>query len=120
MRNFTIKDFEGSGQYLVKATNNEYRHYVDSGNLSTNMYKVGYLHGSEKGYPYKNIYSLISMSDGWVQDGYYKNKKYNHFISKYALVRYLNSSKLCKTEYRFATQEEVVRVVLYQKSRWKN
>lgn len=110
MRNFKIEDFKGSGQYLVA---NREKIYSDTGYLSTLLLKVGYRHG-------KNSCVLISMSDGWVQEGYFNNEIFIPFEGKESLVQYLNNPELCKEEYRFATQEEVVRVVLNQSSRWRN
>ena len=45
--------------------------------------------------------------------------KWVQFNGKKILCDYLNNPEFCQQEYRFATQEEVVRVVLYQRSRWK-
>lgn len=62
MRNFTAKDFDGAGQYLVRTTEN---YIKDTGFLSTIMYKVGYMHGRRrKG----QVTLLISMADGWTND----------------------------------------------------
>lgn len=127
MRDFKVEDFHGCGQYLVR-TQSDY--IKDTGFLTTIMYKVGYIN-------VHNILNvndsicLISMSDGWVQLGYFdkidnKNSRFIAWsnekrekidIAKQKLCDYLNNSELCKNEYRFATQEEIVRVVMSQKSR---
>jgi hypothetical protein len=135
MRNFTTEDFSGSGQYLVRC-DKEPGKYVDAGFLSTVMKKVGYCHGKglanepEKG----NVSTLVDMSDGMTALGYFDttaDKEYGNgpvnthmwkwvqFDNTQVLCDYLNNPDLCKQEYRFATQEEVVRVVMYQKSRWR-
>ena len=102
MRNFQEEDFAGSGQYLVRTTK---KHIEDSGSLSTIMFKIGWFLGKRED---KKKYCLIAMSDGMI---------YLEQLDNYALVQFLNTNE---KEYRFATQEEVVRVVMYQKARWKN
>jgi hypothetical protein len=79
----------------------------------------------------EQIYTLIDMSDGMTIIGNYTSKesKSNNYekiiwqgengYGKQLLVDWLNNPELSQ-EYRFATQEEVVRVVLYQSSRWRN
>lgn len=111
---FKESDFEGSGQYLVldRAKPNEFK---DAGYLSTIMVKVGYIIGGN--------YCLISMADGWVMHEWPKtiNGK-TEFIpikDKKTLVELLNSDDI-KDTHRFATQEEVSRVVNYQSHRWRN
>ena len=133
MRNFTIEDFSGAGQYLVRNDKPENK-YTDTGFLSTIMKKVGYCigQGPENG----NIMTLINMSDGKTSLGYFDQRKdpeykknprtcnthlweWVQFNGDQVLCDYLNNPDLCQQEYRFATQEEVVRVVMYQKSRWR-
>jgi len=134
MRDFTVKDFEGAGQYLVRAT----KDFIENtGYLTTIMYKVGYMHGEgRKGQ--KTL--LISMADGWSNDRTYitkdaegkkltdtedwikiiwrTDKKANPPVTgKQLFVDYLNIH--AEQEYRFATQEEIVRVVASQNWRWK-
>ena len=145
MRNFTTESFEGAGQYLVRICpsqaeqikNNRKPHLLDTGFLSTIMYKVGYITNNWAiGGTREQLSCLISMSDGWIRHGYFITKdkdgnklpteEYEKILwikdkkstGKQKLVDYLNNSKLSQ-EMRFATQEEVVRVVMYQKSRWK-
>ncbi len=123
MRNFTIKDLDGAGQYLVR-TDQEY--IKNAGHLSTILYKVGWNVGMSYTEEIKdqigarNVYSLIAMSDGMILDGYYVKEEGNRikhvFISKEKLVDYLNNPDLTQ-EYRFATTEEVVRVAMYQTTR---
>ncbi len=143
MRNFTIEDFSGAGQYLVRMCPSEI--YQRDNNLpitiyntsflSTVMKKVGWIvnnHGIGNG---EQIYTLTDMSDGLTRVGNYTNpnpSENNDWSFSYwqredendkdggkrKLVEYLNNPELSQ-EHRFATQEEVVRVVLYQKSRWK-
>lgn len=139
MRNFTIEDFSGAGQYLVR-NDKEPNKYVDAGFLSTIMKKVGYTipnsrclsNPPDQG----NVYTLVDMSDGLTSLGYFDQRKdpeyknnprrcnthlweWVQFDGLQVLCDYLNNPDLCLQEYRFATQEEVVRVVMYQKSRWK-
>ncbi len=135
MRNFTTEDFSGAGQYLVR-NDKEPNKFVDTGFLSTIMKKVGYCLGQgvtdrpDRG----NIMTLVDMSDGLTTLGYFDTRKdpnsnngpYNtdkwewvQFNGTQALCDYLNNPHLCQQEYRFATQEEVTRVVMYQKSRWR-
>lgn len=133
MRNFTIEDFSGAGQYLIKQKES----YRDALYMSTIMYKVGWIRPNgkllvdcpESG----NIYTLISMSDGMTLCGYFDTRGFgdnpvtSEKIAKWewvqfngiqSLVDWLNNPELSQ-EHRFATQEEVVRVVLSQKSRWR-
>lgn len=132
MKNFTIEDFSGAGQYLVKICPMQKKqqedgkpfHLSDTGFLSTIMYKVGYQHGHGPSNPSTSC--LISMSDGWVSSGYFdKHSSENSqdweflpWITKQQLCDYFNNNPHGE-EYRFATQEEVVRVIMYQKYRWR-
>ena len=138
MRNFTTEDFSGAGQYLVR-NDKEPNKYIDSGFLSTIMKKVGWCSGQglEDFNGYKNIMTLVDMSDGLTSLGYFDQRKdpefrknprtsnskmwiWVQFNSTQNLCDYLNNPDLCEQEYRFTTQEEIVRVVMYQKSRWRN
>jgi len=139
MRNFTIEDFSGAGQYLVrmspeelhaKKNNKPFSGYSDTGYLSTIMKKVGYIINNYKIGDGNQIYTLTDMSDGFTMLGNFtaRDAKINNYeqviwqgeegSGKQKLVNWLNNSEL-SDEYRFATQEEVVRVVMYQKSRWR-
>lgn len=140
MRNFTPEDFSGAGQYLVH-NDKEPNKYVDTGFLSTIMKKVGYClgQGCAKRPKRGNIMTLVDMSDGLTALGYFDTRKdpehgknprkissenintwvWVQFNGTQALCDYLNNPDLCEQEYRFATQEEVTRVVMYQKSRWR-
>ncbi len=146
MRNFTIKDFEGAGQYLVRMSppeihcqkeNKEFKGYVDTGYLSTIMYKIGYITNNFNIGNGNQLITLSSMADGWTRIGYYDEKEPDgstkfdskvfwqkddddRYGGKRKLIEYLNDEKLSSSEYRFATQEEVVRVVLSQNWRWRN
>ncbi len=134
---FTIEDFSGAGQYIVR-NDKEPNKFVDTGFLSTIMKKVGYClgHGCidfpDKG----NIMTLIDMSDGLTSLGYFDQRKdpeyknnprkcnthlweWIQFNGTQSLCDYLNNPDLCDEDYRFATQEEITRVVMYQKSRWR-
>lgn len=123
MNNFKVTDFEGAGQYIVRTADT---HIVDTGFLSTVMFKVGYQHTSNliQHGEYDN-YCLIDMSDGWTRDGYFEKNgsnnpsdwTYRAYVDIQSLVNWLNENK---EPYRFATQEEVVRVVMRQVSRWRN
>ncbi len=144
MRNFTTEDFSGAGQYLVRLGGVEteerkldrFINVKDTGYLSTIMYKVGYDHNNLEIGTGQQITLLISMADGWTRSfHYHKDSKdtpidYDNKViwqgeeigdngGKRKFVDYLNNPILSQ-EYRFATQEEVVRVVMYQSSRWRN
>ena len=125
MRNFTIEDFDGAGQYLVRSKSN-YIH--ESGALSTLMMKIGYQYRGKRG---SHTIYMIAMSDGLIFDGYNYNDEWFYWegneadksgtqLPKQKLADYLNDPTKCEQEYRFATQEEIVRVVMYQKGRWRN
>jgi len=136
MRNFTTEDFSGSGQYLVR-NDKERNTYCDAGFLSTIMKKVGYClgQGTVGGVQENNVVTLVDMSDGKTSLGYVDTRKdpdhgknpmtchtetwvWVQFDNKQVLCDYLNNPDLSQ-EYRFASQEEVVRVVMYQSSRWR-
>jgi hypothetical protein len=140
MRNFTIEDFSGAGQYLIRMSPEEihkrsigepFRGYSNTGYLSTIMYKVGWLVDNYKIGNGEQITALISMADGMIKTTNYtaKNAESNNYekviwqgsngLGKQLLCDWLNNNQLSE-EYRFATQEEVVRVVLYQKHRWRD
>lgn len=118
MRNFKPDDFKGSGQYLVRDTNT-----IDTSYLASVLFKVGYSHGhTEEGRnPNSNSTLLISMADGWTQNGHFKGSD-----PKQVFVEWKSIKDLCDhlndrntQEMRFATHEEIVRVALYQKARCK-
>lgn len=112
MRNFTTEDFAGSGQYIIRADKPANK-YVDTGFITTILKKVAY----KMGLP--NRYILVDMSDGLITDGVYnkETKIFTPFTDLQSICDYLNNPEI--QEYRFATQEEVVRAVMYQKSRWR-
>lgn len=138
---FKPEDFDGAGQYIVRETPNKVNspHIVDSGYLSTVMTKVGWNQGTRREHRSSNIYCLIDMSDGLVTEGYFTNTKtetgesiehekwiWNEFSgttnyeAKVKLCEYLNNNPHKET-FRFATNEEVVRVVMSQREyRTKN
>lgn len=124
MRDFKVKDFVGAGQYLIR-NDKPANQYTDPGFMSTIMFKVGYDHNSEKLGTGKQITCKISMADGWVQKGHFitdeKTGESKHVLwqGKEALVEYLNNPDLSQ-EYRFATQQEAILVILYQTSRFKS
>lgn len=110
-------------------------YFANTSYLSTVMQKVGYCLGQGTTHEGDgNLYTLVNMSDGLTKLGYFDTTKdlswpngesgnsdlwtWVPFDSKQAICDYLNDPNYSK-EHRFATQEEVVRVVLYQKSRWK-
>jgi len=147
MRNFTTEDFAGAGQYLIRVKDGETDlrkgSYMDAGYMSTIMRKVGWITPNSRLFvdsPKEgNVYTLTDMSDGMTKCGYFDDRedptrndsprtftsestecwKWVQFNGTQSLVDYLNNPDLCKQEVRFATQEEVVRVVLYQKARWR-
>lgn len=131
---FKPEDFDGGGQYIVRETPNKINtpHIADSGYLSTIMMKVGYSHGTRRKNAKSSIYCLIDMSDGLVKEGYFSNTKTesgesidsdkwiwnefagdNSFEAKNRMCEYLNNNPYKET-YRFATNEELVRVVMRQ------
>lgn len=138
MRNFKPEDFDGSGQYIIrndKPANN----FINVGFMSTILYKVGYVHGN-RSRDFAHAIIKVAMSDGWTQMGHYNKNGFtgnpqqpdkwtyipwtssfdeSSIIAKQKFCDYLNDSELCEKEYRFATHEEVMRVVLYQKSKCK-
>ena len=140
MRNFKHEDFNGSGQYLLqlspkeifaKENNKPFTGYSNTFYLSTIIRKVGYIINNEDIGNGEQIYTLTDMSDGLTMIGNYTSKepKTNNWekilwqgeshLGKQLLCNWLNNSELSQ-EHRFATQEEIVRVVLYQSSRWRN
>ena len=138
---FTPDDFEGAGQYIVRETKNklESPYFKDTGFLSTVMSKIGYIHSHRyrgEGVA-SNIYTLVDMSDGLIYTGYYTNTKdsegnklpiekwvFNEFSgdssfeAKQKICDYLNNNPHGET-YRFATNEELIRVAAHQKWRTK-
>lgn len=120
MRNFKEDDFDGAGQYIIRTSKgpNEVK---SGGFLATTAFKIGYTHDSSFG---SNVYTLISMTDGWTRDSFKdENGNWVKFAgddnqsAKQKLVHYLNSPELCPQEYRHATFDEMVRVILHTKSR---
>ena len=136
MRNFKTKDIKGAGHYLVRQDKNDdgtlVTHIQDTGYLSTIMYKIGYSHGNKTE---GQSTLLISMSDGWTQDGHFvKDPKDPKNSDKWEYVKWVSDKKGTKqggrdlfvdhlnndeTEYRFATREEIVRCVMHQHWRVK-
>lgn len=132
MRNFETKDFTGCGQYLVR---NRFAPNAckDTGYMETLMVKVGFTNSAralaDSG---RRPLCLVDMSDGLTRLGYFDttadpeyktNGKANtdlwvwHDFDDFpALCEYLNNPAHCE-EYRFATHEEVMRVVLGQRGR---
>lgn len=140
MRNFKPEDFSGAGQYLLRMTpdeihaknnNQPFRGHCDTGYLTTIVKKVGWITNNYNIGNGEQIYTLTDMSDGMTTIGNYtakepKTNNYERIIwqgengeGKQLLCNYLNNPELSQ-EYRFATQEEIVRVVMYQSSRWRN
>ena len=141
---FKPEDFNGAGHYIVKENiNKESTPFIsDSGYLSTIMKKVGWNRGNRReSFITSNIYCLVDMSDGLITEGYFSNtgniingsyetpsEKWiwnefsgeNNYEGKQKLCEYLNNNTHGDT-FRFATNEEVVRVVMYQRGyRTKN
>ena len=140
MRNFTKEDFSGSGQYLLRMSpdeiykrenNKPFSGYSDTGYLSTIVKKVGWIINNEGVGNGEQIFTLTDMSDGMTQIGNYTSKKpdsnnWEKVIwqgkdgeGKQLLCDWLNNPELSQ-EHRFATQEEIVRIVLSQNHRWRN
>lgn len=131
---FKPEDFDGGGQYIVREPPSKLKtsYIADSSYLSTIMMKIGYSHGTRRKNTKSNIYCLIDMSDGLVKEGYFTNTRtesgetidtdkwiWNEFSgdtgfeAKTRLCEYLNNNPYKET-YRFATNEELVRVVMRQ------
>jgi hypothetical protein len=140
MRNFTIEDFDSAGQYLLRMSpreiycrdnNEKFEGYSNTSYLSTIIKKVGYITNNYKIGDGEQIYTLTDMSDGLTRIGNFtaKSAESNNYekviwqgkngLGKQKLINWLNNPELSQ-EHRFATQEEIVRVVLYQSSRWRN
>lgn len=139
MRNFKTEDFTGAGQYLLrmspeelhcKTNNKPFYGYSDTGYLSTIIKKVGWITNNYDIGNGEQIYTLTDMSDGMTTIGNFtaKDPKSNNYekviwqgegnSGKQLLCNWLNNDTLSQ-EHRFATQEEIVRVVLNQSSRWR-
>lgn len=136
MRNFEAKHFQGCGQYLVK-NRHEPNGYKDADYMETLMVKVGWTNSARAlANPEGRPLCLVDMSDGLTRLGYfdttadpdYKSGNGNantelwvwhNFDGYQSLCDYLNNPAMCE-EYRFATHEEVMRVVLRQMSRCGN
>lgn len=139
---FTPEDFEGAGQYIVREGYNKLKSpYInDTGYLSTVIQKIGWTNNIR---PFEDKeatrYMLIDMSDGLIFHGYFTNTrredephrskpveewKWNEFSgksnaeAKQKLCDYLNENPDGET-FRFATNEELIRVAAYQKYRTK-
>jgi len=133
---FTPEDFDGVGQYILREPPSKLNtlYVADTGYLSTIMMKVGYSNNTRRKNAKSNIYCLIYMSDGLVKEGYFTNTKTesgesidsekwiwnefsgdNGFEAKTRLCEYLNNNPYKET-YRFATNEEVVRVIMHQRN----
>lgn len=112
---FTPDDIKGSGQYLVNERSRIGKEQFDNGYLSTVMYKVGYHMGMGlSSVPNKgHVACLVSMSDGWVKIGEIIDKNFVQWNSKQDLCDYLNKIGT----FRLATMEELVRIIMHQKSR---
>lgn len=135
-------------EIFARVDGKPFRGYSDAGYLSTITYKVGYMHDNFKIGNGNQITTLTSMSDGWTRICHYPNSKKAEQYEKEGKVLdfdkwekvlwqtdeenkvdgevlsgkqkfcdYLNNPET--QEMRFATQEEIVRVVMYQKSRWR-
>jgi hypothetical protein len=111
---------------------------MDTGYLSTALSKIGYSHGTRRNDNFNSRYCLIDMSDGLIKEGYFTNTKNidgshnqnhsswiwnefageNNYEAKQKLCEYLNNN-YHKETFRFATNEELVRVANYQKWRTK-
>jgi|SRR6187402_46792 len=138
---FTPEAIDGVGHYIVRESVNKTNspHFYDTGYLSTVMMKIGYIGGGRdinreiRG----NYYCLIDMSDGRISTGFFKTKDADgnkiedssnwtwisfsddeNYVAKQKLCDYLNNNQHGET-YRFATNEELIRVAAHQKWRTK-
>lgn len=129
---FTPKDFEGSGQYILREPKDKNPFISDTGYLSTIVKKVCYSQKIDNTFPYR--YFLIDISDGLSTEGYFITKNSegekldisqyiwvdfgadSSFESKLNICNYLNNNIYGET-YRLATNEELIRIAAYQKFR---
>lgn len=128
MRNFTPKHFLGSGGCLIRMSktelncikeNKDFDGESKTSTLYCSLVKVGYCYSDTANFRV----CLIDMSDGHVVTGnvdenYKKTlweSRINGAEAKQLLCDYLNDENT--HEHRFATQEEVMRVILYQTAR---
>ena len=131
-----------SDEIFCEKENKPFRGYSDAIHLSTILYKVGYIHNNFEIGSGEQLITLTAMSDGWTQFCHYPNSnKFEQYrkegkeidFDRWEKVIWQNDSWENKNgwdkfveylnhhsqEMRFATQEEVVRAVLKQKSRWR-
>lgn len=139
MRNFKVEDFDGAGQYLLrmspkevyaKENNERFLGYSNTSYLSTIVKKVGWIINNYNIGDGEQIYTLTDMSDGMTIIGNFtsadpQSNNWEKIIWQgegkqglQKLVNWLNNPVLSE-EHRFATQEEIVRVVLSQQTRWR-
>lgn len=133
-------------EIFAREKNETFRGYSNTGYLTTITYKVGYMHNNFNLGNGNQLTTLTSMSDGWTRVCHYPNSKKaelykkegkamdfdewektfwqndedenpEQLSGKQKFCDYLNNPE--NQEFRFATQEEIVRVVMYQKSRWR-
>ena len=125
-----------------KADGKPFKGYSTNINLSCMMYKVGYITNNFEIGSGEQLIVLTAMSDGWTVFNHYPNKRKEEEYKKegkeidfdvWEKVIWQNDSQDEKNgwqkfvdylnyysqEMRFATQEEVVRCVLAQTSRWR-
>jgi hypothetical protein len=137
---FTPEDLDGAGQYIIKEHKNklEYSYFKDTSSLQSNMYKIGYINNHRLKEDMSNQYLIISMTDGWSMPGYHisideegnkiEDSAKWEFISfsgndnieaKQKICEFLNNN-IYKSTYRFATNEELIRVAAQQKLRTRS
>ena len=138
MRNFKLEDFETGNVYLVALCSDQLRQMSESKiptveddtKLSKTMYKLGFMvHYNQMTNTYYDVSCLINMNNGYTRYFNYENTrdttkpneeiKWTKIIWSDSVVgetgvekviRYLNNP-VESSEYRFATKEEVLRVI---------
>lgn len=138
---FKPEDFEGAGQYIVRESINKKQRpdIYNTSYLCTVMMKLCWSNKIRNGQGLYR-YFFIDMSDGMATEGYFTNTDYNDgnrnnrrpieewiwndfsgdtgHESKQKICEYLNNNPHGET-YRFATNEELIRVAAYSKFRTK-
>ena len=132
MRNFAIDDFD-AGQYLLRMCPSEIfaqKHdkpytYTDTFFLATLIKKIGWITNNYNIGDGTTIYTLTDLSDGMTRISNYTAKEPNsnnyekviwqgeNGLGKQKIIDWLNNPELSQ-EHRYATQEEIMRVLLIQ------
>ena len=131
MRDFKPEDFDGCGQYLIRNDKGPDQ-YSNASFMCTIMYKIGWLTNNLNIGNGEQILAKIAMSDGMLQISNYVDSEptasrnwekviWQHISMEkrdgtQKFCNWLNNEALSQ-EYRLATHEELMRVMLNQTSR---